>query len=146
MHVYLPEKYRPPFLHGVFLFSKVGVLIVNFDGFFILAYSSHILKARPLEGFCCHHTSMSSTLYLKGCQICPTFSLEKGIMERALPCAFGLPPSLIMPPKCSNWVYFGVRLCESKFGFFCTMKCFHAKFLELPSYSNHKNHFDIGSK
>jgi hypothetical protein len=43
MHVYLPEKYRPPFLHGVFLFSKVGVLVVNFDGLFTFAYSSHIL-------------------------------------------------------------------------------------------------------
>jgi len=28
MHVYLPEKCRSPFLHGVFLFSKVGVLVV----------------------------------------------------------------------------------------------------------------------
>jgi hypothetical protein len=43
MHVYLPEKYRFPFLHGAFLFSKVGLLVVNFDGFFALAYSSHIL-------------------------------------------------------------------------------------------------------
>jgi hypothetical protein len=43
MHAYLPEKYRSPFLHGVFLFSKVGVLIVNIDGFFALAYSSTIL-------------------------------------------------------------------------------------------------------
>jgi hypothetical protein len=43
MHVYLPEKYRPPFLHGVFLFSKVGVLVINFDGFFTIGYSSHIL-------------------------------------------------------------------------------------------------------
>jgi hypothetical protein len=36
MHVYLPEKYRSPFLHGVFPFSKVGVLVVNFDSFFAL--------------------------------------------------------------------------------------------------------------
>jgi len=43
MHVYLPEKYRSPFLHGVFPFSKVGVLVVNFDSFFALAYSSHLL-------------------------------------------------------------------------------------------------------
>jgi hypothetical protein len=43
MHVYLPEKYRSPFLHGVFLFSKVRVLVVNIDGFFALAYSSHLL-------------------------------------------------------------------------------------------------------
>ena len=44
MHASLPDlKYSPPFLHGVFLFSKVGVLAVNFDGFFALAYSSHLL-------------------------------------------------------------------------------------------------------
>jgi hypothetical protein len=43
MHVHIPEKYRSPFLHGVFLFSKVEVLVVNFDDFFALAYSSHIL-------------------------------------------------------------------------------------------------------
>jgi hypothetical protein len=36
MHVYLPEKYRSLFFHGVFLFSKVGVLIVNIDGFSLL--------------------------------------------------------------------------------------------------------------
>ena len=46
MHVYLLEKYRSPFLHGVFLFSKVGVLTVNFNGFFALAYSSHLLTSR----------------------------------------------------------------------------------------------------
>jgi hypothetical protein len=44
MHASLPDvKYRSPFLYGVFLFSKVGMLAVNFDGFFALAYSSHIL-------------------------------------------------------------------------------------------------------
>ena len=44
MHVYLPEKYRPPFLHGVFVFlSKVVVLVVNFDGFSTFAYSGYIL-------------------------------------------------------------------------------------------------------
>jgi len=44
MHVYLPEKCRSPFLHGVFLFSKVRVLVVNSDGFFALVYSSHLMQ------------------------------------------------------------------------------------------------------
>ena len=44
MHVYLLEKYRPPFLHGVFVFlSKVVVLVVNFDDFSTSAYSGYIL-------------------------------------------------------------------------------------------------------
>jgi hypothetical protein len=43
MHVYLPEKYRFLFLYGVFLSLKLEVLVVNFDGFFALAYWSHIL-------------------------------------------------------------------------------------------------------
>ena len=77
MHVYLPEKYRSPFLHCVFLFSKVGVLVVNFDGFFALAYSSHLLWSWPLGRAWYHHTSLSSTLYLKGCQFCPAFFLER---------------------------------------------------------------------
>jgi hypothetical protein len=86
MHVYLLEKYRPPFLHGVFFFSKVGVLVVNFDGFFILAYSSHIILAGPLEGFCC------SFLYLKGLSTLPDI-FRKGIMEPTLPCVFDCPPA-----------------------------------------------------
>jgi len=93
MHVYLPEKYRSPFLHGVFLFSKVGVLIVNIDGFFALAYLSTILWSWPLRKTWCHHTSLSSALYLKGCPFCPVF-LRKGIMEPALPCIFWLPSSV----------------------------------------------------
>jgi hypothetical protein len=98
MHVHVPEKYRSPFLHGVFLFSKVEVLVVNFDDFFALAYSSYILWSWPLGKIWCYHTSLSSTLDLKSCQFCPII-LRKGIMEPALPCIFRLPPSLIMPPS-----------------------------------------------
>jgi hypothetical protein len=114
MHVYLPEKYKPPFLHGVFLFSKVGVLVVNFDGFFILAYSSHILWSWPLGRVWCQHSSLSFTLYLKGCQFCPTFSLEKESWSHPYH-MFLIAPSLIMPSKCSirftlGWGYVNVSL------------------------------------
>jgi hypothetical protein len=43
---------------------------------------------------------------------------RKEIIEPALPGAFGLPPQLDHVSKCSNWVSFGVTICESKFGFF----------------------------
>jgi len=128
MHVYLPEKYKPPFLHGVFLFSKVGVLIVNFDGFFILAYSSHFLKAGPLEGFSCHPTSMSSTLYLKGCQFCPIFSLKRKSWSQpyhvfliALP-AWSCPPS-VQIGFTLGWGYVKVSL-----GFFVQWNVFMQNF------------------
>ena len=77
MHVYLPEKYRPPFLHCLCFLSKVVVLVVNFDGFSTFAYSGYILWSWPLGRVWCHHTSLSFTLYLKSRQFCPTFSLEK---------------------------------------------------------------------
>jgi hypothetical protein len=135
MHVYLPEKYRSPFIHSVFLFSKVGVLVVNFDDFFVVAYSSHILWSWPLGRTCYHHTSLSSTLYLKGCQFCPTFFLERKSWSQPYQ-VFFIAPSLIMPPSVSIWVFFfGMRLCKRRFGLF-TRSCFHAKFLEFQSYSN----------
>jgi hypothetical protein len=99
MHVYVLEKYRPPFLHGVFLFSKVGVLVVNFDDFFILAYSSHIMWAGPLDGFC------YSFLYLKGCQLCLIF-LERESWSQPY-CVFLIAPQLDHAPQVFNWVYFG---------------------------------------
>ena len=105
MHVYLPEKYRSPFIHSVFLFSKVGVLVVNFDDFFVVAYSSHILWSWPLGRTCYHHTSLSSTLYLKGCQFCPTFFLERKSWSQPYQ-VFFIAPSLIMPPSVSIWVFF----------------------------------------
>jgi len=130
MHVYLLEKYRSPFLHGVFLFSKVGVLTVNFNGFFALAYSSHILWSWFLGRNWCHHT-LSSSLYLKDCQFCPAFFLRKGIMGPALPRVFDCPPA---------WS------CPQVFNSGLTRSCFHAEILEFQSYSRHKNHFDIDSK
>ena len=54
----------------------------------------------------------------QGLPILPDIFLKKGIIKPTLPYVFLLPPSFIMPPKCSNLVYFGVRICESKFGFF----------------------------
>jgi hypothetical protein len=96
MHVHVPEKYRSPFLHGVFLFSKVEVLVVNFDDFFALAYSSYILWSWPLGKIWCYHTSLSSTLDLKSCQFCPIF-LERESWSQPYQIFFLLLPSLIMP-------------------------------------------------
>jgi len=112
MHVYLLEKYRSPFLHGVFLFSKVGVLTVNFNGFFALAYSSHILWSWFLGRNWCHHT-LSSSLYLKDCQFCPAFFLRKGIMGPALPRVFDCPPAWSCPQVFNSGL--GMRLCEGRF-------------------------------
>jgi len=137
MHVYLPEKYRPPFLHGVFLFSKVGVLVVNFDGFFILAYSSPIMWVGPLGSVWCYHTSMSTTLYLKGCQICPTFSLEKESWNQPYH-VFLIAPQPDHAPQVLNWVYFGVRICESKFGLFIQGNVFMQNFWNFQVISTTK--------
>jgi len=140
MHVYLPEKYRSPFLHGVFLFLKVGVLTVNFNGFFALAYSSHILWSWLLGRTWCHHTSLSFALYLKDCQFCLTFFLRKGIMEPTLPRVFDCPPAWSCPQVFNSGL--GMRLYEGRFGFWQGV----TEFLEFQSYSRHKNHFDIDSK
>ena len=146
MHVHVPEKYRSPISSWCLSFLKSW----SVDSKLRWLFHSCLLKSL-LESWTFGRVFLPSYFYVlhplsQGLPILPDIFLKKEIMKPTLPCVFDCPPSLIMPPKCSNWVYFGVRLCESKFGFFCTMKCFHAKFLELPSYSNQKNHFDIGSK
>jgi hypothetical protein len=144
MHAYLPEKYRSSFFHGVFLFSKVGVLVVNFDGLFTLAYSNHILWFWPLVRARYHHTSLSSTLLSQGLPILPDIFLRKGIIEPALPGVFLFPLSLIMPPKCSiriwGWGYVKVSLG------FLYKEMFSCKIFGTSKLFHHKNHFDIDSK
>ena len=124
MHVYLPEKSRSPFLHGVFPFSKVEVLVVNFDDFFALAYSSHILWSWPLGKIWCHHTSLSSTLDLKSCQFCPIF-LERESWSQPYQIFF-IAPQLDHAPKCSIrvwvWGYMKEGLTRSFFFFFPMQK------------------------
>ena len=129
MHVYLPEKYRSPFLHGFFLFSKVGVLIVNIDSFFALAYSSHTSWSWPLGRTWCHHT-LSSSLYLKDCQFCPAFFLRKGIMEPALPRVFDCPPTWSCPQVFNSGL--GMRLNEGRFGFWQGVAEFFWNFEAIP--------------
>jgi len=113
MHVHIPEKYRSPFLHGVFLFSKVEVLVVNFDDFFALAYSSHILWSWPLGKIWCHHTSLSSTLNLKSCQFCPIF-LERESWSQPYQIFFYCSPAWSCPQVFNSGL--GMRLCEGRFG------------------------------
>jgi len=140
MHVYLPKKYRSPFLHGVFLFSKVGVLIVNIDSFFALAYSSHISWSWPLGRTWCHHTSLSSALYLKGCPFCLAFFLERESWSQPY-------QEFLIAPQLDHALKYSIRVWG--WGYVkegLTRCCFHTEILEFQSYSRHKNHFEIDSK
>ena len=93
MHVYLPEKYRSLFLHGVFFFSKVGVLVVNFDGFFALIYSSHLLWFWHLGRTWYHHTFISRVVSSAQHFV----FLERESWSQPYYAFFGLPLGLIMP-------------------------------------------------
>jgi len=101
----------PPFPHGVFLFSKVWVLVANFDGLFALAYLSHVLWYWPIGRTWYHHTSLSSTLYLKGCQFCPTFFLEWESWSQPYQ-VFSIAPQLDHVPKYS--IRFGYEVMWRK--------------------------------
>jgi hypothetical protein len=68
MHVYLPEKYRFPFLYGVFIFSKVWVSDSKLWWLFrscLLELYLVILTFKRDQ-----HTCLPLNLYLKGCQLC----------------------------------------------------------------------------
>jgi hypothetical protein len=111
---------------------------------FSLLLTRVILWSWPLERAWYHHTSLSSNLYLKGCQLYPTFCfLKKGWNQPYyvfLDCH-----SLIMPPKCSIWVFFLDGVMWKKVWLF-TRNYFLAKILEFQNYSKRRNHFDIGLK
>jgi hypothetical protein len=68
MHVYLPEKYRSPSLHGVSPFLKSLSLIVSFDGSFNSCLLESYLAILTSKGD--QHASLSTNLYLKDCQLC----------------------------------------------------------------------------
>jgi hypothetical protein len=141
MHVYSPEKYRSPFLHGVFLFLKVRVLVVNFDGLFTLVNSSYILWFWPFrKGLMPLYLFVLQPLS-QGLSILPDIFLYKRNHGVNPTMCFLLPPSLIMPPKCSirvwGWGYVKEGLTRS---------CFHVEILKFQSYSRYRNHFDIDSK
>jgi hypothetical protein len=88
-------------------FLKSWRVGINFNDFFILAYSSHIMWAGPLDGFCC------SFLYLKGCQLYLIF-LERESWSQPYR-VFFIAPQLDHAPKCSIGFTFGVRICEGRF-------------------------------
>ena len=110
MHVYLLEKYGSPFFHGVFPFSKVGVLVVDFDGFFAPAYSSHLLWSWPLWRTWYHHPSLSSAPLSQGLPILTGIFLRRGIMEPTVPCIFICPPDWSCPQVFNSGL--GMRLYE----------------------------------
>jgi len=109
MLVHVPEKYK-----SSFLFSKFGVLIVNIDGFVLLAYLSHIFWSWPLGRAWYHYTSLSSTLLSQELSILPNIFLRKRIMKPALPRVFDCPPVWSCPQVFN--LSLGMRLCEGRFG------------------------------
>jgi len=109
IHVYLPEKYRSPFLHSVFPFSKVGSELRLLLRSCLLESSLMILTSKDLISsyfFVLHPLS-------QGLPILTGIFLRKGIMEIALPGVFLLPPSLIIPQVFNSGL--GMRLCERRF-------------------------------
>ena len=114
MHAHVPDKYRSLFLHGVVPFSKVEVLAIDFDGFFALAYLSHLLWSWPLEKTWYHHTSLSSALYLKGCQFCPTFFLGRESWSQPYHAFFFYCPLAWSCPQVFK-SGLGMRFCEGRF-------------------------------
>jgi len=142
MHVYLPEKYRSPFLHGVLLSSKVWVSDSKLRWLSLLLTRVISCDFDHLEGLDIIIFLCPSPLYLKGCQFCPIVS-QKGNRGASSARCFWLPPSLIMPP--SIQIMFGDEDMWKKVWLF-TRSCFHAEFLEFQSYSTNRNHFDIDSK
>jgi len=110
-----------------------------------LAYSSHILWSWPLWGVWHQHTSLSTNLYLKGCQLHPTFYVFLEGESRSRPYVFWwIAPQFDHVSKCSNWVFLGNEAIWKKIWLF-TKSCFHKELLEFQSYSK-KNHFDVCSK
>ena len=138
MYTYL-RKYRSPFLHGVFLFSKVGVLVVNFDGFFAFAYSSHLLWFWPLGKTWYHHTSLSSASLSQRLPILLDIFLEWESWSQPYHMFLYCLLAWSCPQVFNSglgWGYVKEDLTRS---------CFHAEFLEFQSYSKHRNYFDIDS-
>jgi len=115
MYTYL-RNIGPPFFHGVFLFSKVWVLIANFDSLFALAYSSHILWSWPLGRVWYHHTFLSSNLYLKSHQFCQHFVfLERESWSQSYYVFLDCPPAWSCPTSVQIGFYLGMRLCDKRF-------------------------------
>jgi len=144
MFTYL-RNIGPYFIHGIFLFSKVWVFVAKFDGLFAFAYSSLILWSWPLERAWYHYTSSFSNLYLKGCQLCPTFCFLRKGWSQPYYVFLDCPTAWSCPPKCSIWVFFSDEAKWKKVWLF-KRNCFQVEILKFQSYSKHRNHFDIGLK
>ena len=130
MHVYLPEKYRSPFLHGVFLFSKVWVSDSKLWWLFrscLLESYLVILTSRRVQF---QHTSLPTNLQLR-----PTFSIFLEGELWSQPYVFWwIATQFDHVSKCSIWVFLGDEAMWKKIWLF-TSSCFHEEFLEFLSYS-----------
>jgi len=131
MHVYLPEKCRSPFLHGVLLSQKFESLIVSFDGSFRSWLLESYLVILTLERTWYHHTSLSSAFLSQELPILPNSLLERESRSQLYQ-MFLIAPSLIMPA--SIQFGFGDEAIWRKVWLF-TRSCFHEEFLEFQSYS-----------
>jgi len=96
MYTYL-RNIGPHFFMVSFFSQKLECWQIDFDGFFALAYSSHLLWPWPLEKTWYHHTSLSSTPLSQGLPILPDIFLRKGIIEPTVPCIFIFPPAWSCP-------------------------------------------------
>jgi len=142
MHVYLPEKYRSPFLHGVLLSSKVWVSDSKLRRLFSLLLTRVIsCDLDHLEGLDIIILLCPPPFYFKGCQFCPMFFLERESWSQPYQ-MFLIALSLIMPPS----IQFGFGdEAIWRFGFWHGV-VFMQNFSEFQSYSSNRNHFDIDSK
>jgi hypothetical protein len=128
MHVYLPDKYRPPISSWCLSFLKSWSVGSKLRWLFhSCILESHLVILTSGKGL------MPSYFYVlhllsQGLPILPDIFLKRESWSQPYHVFFLLPPSLIMPPKCSNWVYFGVSICESKFGFFVQRNVFIQNF------------------
>ena len=136
MYTYL-RNIGPLFFMKFSFSQKFESLIISFDGSSALAYSSHILWSWPLGEIWHQHTSFSTNLFLKGFQLCLTFSIFLEEESWSQPYVFwwiAPPPQFDHVYKCSIWDFLRDEAMWKKIWLF-TRSCFHEKILEFQSYS-----------
>jgi len=142
MYTYL-RNIGPPFLHGVFLFSKVWV---SDSKLWWLSYSCllepHLVILTSGKGiawaYFFAHKSLSEEL---SSLHHVSYFLRKEIMEPTL-CVLLDCPSFDHACKCLFGVFFRDKVMWNEIWLF-TRSCFYNELLEFQSYSEKKNHFDV---
>ena len=115
MHVYLPEKCRSPFLHGVLLSSKVWVPDSKLDGSFrSCLLESYLVTLTYRKGLISSYFFVLRPFFSRVANFAQWF-LRKGILEPALLGVFGCPPTWSCPQVFKSCL--GMRICEGRFGY-----------------------------